>query len=87
MSAACLPIDEDSVTPALSPRPRKSGAMRLRSGAAARSQFHSLRWLLMPWMASTGSVLDLIISTASRPPGTSTKVTSPGPCADAIARP
>jgi len=63
MSAACLAIDEGPSAPTLSPRPRRSGATRLRPGAAARSQFHSRRWLLMPWMAITGSVPDLNCST------------------------
>ncbi len=42
------------------------------SGAATRSQFHSLRWLLMPWTAMTGSVVPGRTSNASRPPGTGT---------------
>jgi hypothetical protein len=48
----------------------------LHPARPGRGQFHSLRWLLIPCTASTGSVADLITSTASVPPGTRTPVTS-----------
>src|SRR5580704_10140025 len=76
MSAAWRPIEWSPATSMLSPRPRRSGAIRLIPGSTARSQFQSLRWLLMPWMASKGSVAGVITSTASEPPGTGTSATS-----------
>ena len=75
MSSACLLIDDEPVTPWLSPRPRRSGMIRLRSGRTLRSQFHWRRWLMSPWMTSTGAVIPLASSTTRLPPGTGTSMT------------
>src|SRR5436190_154885 len=63
-------MDDSPATSMLSARPRRSGATSVRSGASARSQFHSRRWLLMPWIARMGSVEPGRASTASPPPST-----------------